>query len=277
MSMGGELTNGWSLVADNGGDGSAVARSDQRASSNWRALKSALLLGAASCIAYPASAQQAPEAVPLPPLNVEATAKKKAAAKKGATKKAAARAGRPEPHAATGADAGSPRSRPPPGRQPLRQSERALQGRAVGVGQADRAAASNTPRTVTAVPKEVIEDKGVRDLRELARETPGRDHRLGRGRQRLSAPSRFAASRPTTTSSSTASAIPATSIPDVFAVEQVEIYKGPSGGIAGPQHDRRRHQPHHQAAGSQLQLLRGRRRRSAPTIRSAPRSTPTRS
>ena len=87
MSMGGELTNGWSLFADNSGDGSAAARSDQRASSNWRAFKSALLLGAASCIAYPASAQQAPDAVPLPQLNVEASAKKKAAAKKGAPRR----------------------------------------------------------------------------------------------------------------------------------------------------------------------------------------------
>ena len=89
MSMGGELTNGWSLSADNRGDGGAAARSDQRASSSWRAFKSALLLGAASFVAYPAGAQQAPEPVPLPPLNVEATAKKKAAAKKGAAKKAA--------------------------------------------------------------------------------------------------------------------------------------------------------------------------------------------
>ena len=127
MSMGGELTSGWSLVADNSGEGSAAARSDQRASSNWRALKSALLLGAASCIAYPASAQQAPDAVPLPQLNVEATAKKKAAAKKGATKKAPRRAGR-FADAATGADPGRITQQfASSGRQSLRQPERALQ------------------------------------------------------------------------------------------------------------------------------------------------------
>ena len=129
MSMGGELTNGWSLVADNSGDGSAVARSDQRASSNWRALKSALLLGAASCIAYPASAQQAPDAVPLPQLNVEATAKKKAAAKKSSPKKAPVAAQvqpapEPEPPAAGCGDYS--RWRRHAGRQPLRQSRSAL-------------------------------------------------------------------------------------------------------------------------------------------------------
>jgi len=61
--MGSELTSGWSFVSDNSDSGSPEARSDQRASSSWRAFKSALLLGAASCIAYPAGAQQAP-AVP---------------------------------------------------------------------------------------------------------------------------------------------------------------------------------------------------------------------
>ena len=42
----------------------------------------------------------------------------------------------------------------------------------------------NTPRTVTATPKEVIEDKSARDLRELARSSRV-DHRLGRRRKRL--------------------------------------------------------------------------------------------
>ena len=46
-------------------------------------------------------------------------------------------------------------------------------------------------------------------------------------------PSRSVASRPTTISSSTASAIQAISSLTHFSSEQVEIYKGPSGGIAG--------------------------------------------
>ncbi|MEI9900913.1 MAG: hypothetical protein WDN31_13125 [Hyphomicrobium sp.] len=51
-------------------------------------LKTALLASATTVIAYPVAAQQAPEPVPLPPLNVEAAAKKKAPAKKAAAKKA---------------------------------------------------------------------------------------------------------------------------------------------------------------------------------------------
>ena len=186
MSMGGELTNGWSLFADNGGDGSAVARSDQRASSNWRALKSALLLGAASCIAYPASAQQAPEAVPLPQLNVEASAKKKAAAKKSSPKKAPVAAQvqpAPEPQPPEPVAGTSRRSRHS-GRQSLRQPERALQGRAVGVRQTDRATAGYAENGDGDAEGGDGGSGGARPARARP-QCPRVDHRIGRGRQRL--------------------------------------------------------------------------------------------
>jgi len=56
----------------------------------------------------------------------------------------------------------------------------------------------NTPRTVTAIPKEVIEDKAATSIRDLARQTPGVT--IGRD--------------------------PGNTSREVFAVQQIEIYKG---------------------------------------------------
>jgi catecholate siderophore receptor len=170
MSMGGELTNGWSLVADNGGAGSAATRRDQRTSSSWRAFKSALLLGAASFVADAAGAQQAPEPVPLPPLNVEATAKKKSAAKKGAAKKAAP------------ATQVAPAPQPPPA-QAAQQAD-PLPGQAAPVAPgAYNAQFStspkvtgpllNTPQTVTVVPTAIIQERKSTNLIETLKNTPG--------------------------------------------------------------------------------------------------------
>ena len=170
MSMGGELTNGWSLSADNRGDGSAVARKDQRTSSSWRALKSALLLGAASFVADAAGAQQAPEPVPLPPLNVEATAKKKAAAKKGAAKKAA-----PAPQVA-------PAPQPPPV-QAAQQAD-PLPGEAgppapgsfnANFSSSPKMTAPllDTPQTVNVITNAVIEERNATTLTEALRNVPG--------------------------------------------------------------------------------------------------------
>ncbi len=90
----------------------------------------------------------------------------------------------------------------------------------------------DTPRTVTAIPKEVIDDKGAA----ICASSPARFRGSPSVRPKAATPtepSRSAASRPTTISSSTASAIRAIVIPEVFSVQQVEIYKGPSRGIAG--------------------------------------------
>jgi catecholate siderophore receptor len=90
----------------------------------------------------------------------------------------------------------------------------------------------NTPKTVTAVPKEVIEDQGVRDLRELARSVPGLTIGSAEGGNAYGA---FAIRGFKANNDIFVDNIrnPGNLIPDAFFVEQVEIYKGPSGGIAG--------------------------------------------
>jgi catecholate siderophore receptor len=90
----------------------------------------------------------------------------------------------------------------------------------------------NTPKTVTTIPKEVIEDKGARDLRELARETPGLTIGSAEGGNAFGA---FAVRGFKANNDIFVDSIrnPGNVIPDVFAIEQIEIYKGPSGGIAG--------------------------------------------
>jgi catecholate siderophore receptor len=228
--MGGELTNGWSLVADNSGDGSAVARSDQRASPSWRALKSALLLGAASCIAYPASAQQAPEAVPLPPLNVEATAKKKVAAKKGAAKKSAPTQAvsptpQPAPTQATTQQAD-------PAANPYANPNAPYQVQQSGAGQLTEPLL-NTPKTVTAIPQEVIEDKGATTLRELARQTPGVTIHAGEGGASFGTNFEIRGYNARNDIFVDGIRDPGNIGRDIFALQQLEIYKGPSGVLSG--------------------------------------------
>ena len=90
----------------------------------------------------------------------------------------------------------------------------------------------NTPRTVTVTPKEVIEDKSARDLRDLARSTPGLTIGSAEGGNSYGA---FAIRGFKANNDIFVDSIrnPGNVIPDVFSVQQVEIYKGPSGGIAG--------------------------------------------
>jgi catecholate siderophore receptor len=90
----------------------------------------------------------------------------------------------------------------------------------------------DTPRTVTAVPKEAVEDKGARDIRELARSVPGLTIGSAEGGNAYGA---FAIRGFKANNDIFVDSIrnPGNLIPDAFFVEQVEIYKGPSGGIAG--------------------------------------------
>lgn len=90
----------------------------------------------------------------------------------------------------------------------------------------------DTPRTVTAIPKDVIQDKKVRDLRDLARETPGLTIGSAEGGNSYSA---FAIRGFKANNDIFVDGIrnPGNISPDVFSIEQVEIYKGPSGSIAG--------------------------------------------
>ena len=91
---------------------------------------------------------------------------------------------------------------------------------------------ADTPRTITAVPEAVMEDQGVRDLRELARHVPGLTIGSAEGGNAYGA---FAIRGFKANNDIFVDSIrnPGNMIPDVFAVQQIEIYKGPSGGIAG--------------------------------------------
>lgn len=91
----------------------------------------------------------------------------------------------------------------------------------------------DTPRTVTAVSKEVIEDRGATDLRELARQTPGVT--IVAGENGASAGSNFQIRGFNARNDIFVDGIrdPGNIGRDVFSIDQLEVYKGPSGSIAG--------------------------------------------
>jgi catecholate siderophore receptor len=91
----------------------------------------------------------------------------------------------------------------------------------------------NTPRTVTAIPKEVIEDKGATSVRELVRTTPGLT--LGTGEGGNAFGDRvfirgFDARNDMYIDGIRESGV---STRETFMTEQVEITKGPAGAISG--------------------------------------------
>ena len=184
-------------------------------------LFTAASLAAASPLSI-AVAQQASPPAPLPPLNVEAKQPKKKAAtpapkKAGAASAAPAQAATPVP-AVKGAN---PYANP----EAPYKVEQSASGKLTEP-------LINTPRTVVVTPKEVIEDKSVRDLRDLARSTPGLTIGSAEGGNAYGA---FAIRGFKADNDIFVDGIrnPGNVIPDVFSVQQVELYKGPSGGIAG--------------------------------------------
>jgi len=137
-----------------------------------QSLKTALLLGATSMFAYPAGAQEAaaPEPVPLPPLNVEAAAKKKSAAKKGSAKKAAQ------------TKQVSPAPQPAPVAQQQQVDPLPGQAAPVPAGQYNAEYSTSpkmtgplldTPQTVTVVPTAIIQERKSTNLIETLKNTPG--------------------------------------------------------------------------------------------------------
>ena len=192
---------------------------------------SKLGLFTAACVAAssPASialAQNAGTATTLPPLNVEAQAAKKKSVAAPAKKSSGTQAAKPAPAPVTPVKtpdqkAADPYANP---NAPY-EVERSASGKLTEP-------LVNTPRTVTAIPKEVIEEKQARDLRDLARSTPGLTIGSAEGGNAFGA---FAIRGFKADNDIFVDGIrnPGSVIPDVFSVEQVEIYKGPSGGIAG--------------------------------------------
>jgi catecholate siderophore receptor len=158
----------------------------------------------------------------LPPLNVETTEAKKKA--------------KPAPAAKSGQTKAQPVEAPPPTPAPKTTNPYANPDAPYNV---ERSASGklteplvNTPRSVTTVPKEVIEDTGARDIRELARSVPGLTIGSAEGGNAYGALAirGFKANNDVFVDSIRN---PGNLVPDVFSVQQVEIYKGPSGGIAG--------------------------------------------
>jgi catecholate siderophore receptor len=172
-----------------------------------------------------AVAQESSGSTSLPPLNVEA----KAGKKKTATKKSAP---------TTPTAAATPQPAPAPEKTPAEKGANPYANPNAPYMVETSASGKltqplvDTPKTVTAVPKEVIEDKGARDLRDLARDVPGLTIGSAEGGNAYGA---FAVRGFKANNDIFVDSIrnPGNLIPDVFSVEQIEIYKGPSGGIAG--------------------------------------------
>ena len=204
------------------------------------------------------------QTAPLPPLSVEAKQQKKKAAPAPAKKSGGTAVA---PAAAAAAPTPAPGANPYANPDAPYKVERSASGKLTEP-------LVNTPRTVTAIPEVVIEDKGARDLRDLARSVPGLTIGSAEGGNSYGA---FAIRGFKANNDIFVDSIrnPGNVIPDVFSVQQVEIYKGPSGGIAGRSTiggavNIISKQPDLVRAFTKLQL------RSAPTRRSARRSMPTR-
>jgi catecholate siderophore receptor len=180
-----------------------------------------------------ALAQQPPKSTELDPLVVETQPKKKAAAKKASAPKKAPAAAQvsPAPQPAPAFTPSPEDGAMTPGGNPYANPNAPYQVERSANGKLTEPLV-NTPRTVTAVPKEVMDQTEVRDLRELAREVPGLTIGSAEGGNSFGA---FAVRGFKANNDIFVDGVrnPGNVIPDVFAVEQVEIYKGPSGGIAG--------------------------------------------
>ena len=158
----------------------------------------------------------------LPPLSVETTqAKKKAKATPATTSGKAAPQPTPEEPPSTLAKDTNPYANPDAPYNVERSASGKLTEPLV-----------NTARSVTAVPAQVIEDKGAKDLRDLARSVPGLTIGSAEGGNAYGA---FAIRGFKANNDIFVDNIrnPGNLIPDAFSIQQIEIYKGPSGGIAG--------------------------------------------
>lgn len=183
-----------------------------------------------------ALAQSANSGQQLPPIVVEGQkAKKKPVASKKSTtpKKVKQAAPTPQPPSAEPSEplAASGEGSTAPGGNPYANPDAPYNVQRSASGKFTEPLA-NTPKSVTTIPKEVIQDKGARDLRELARETPGLSIGAAEGGNSFGA---FYLRGFKVSNDIFIDGIrnPGNVIPDAFSVEQIEIYKGPSGGIAG--------------------------------------------
>ena len=91
----------------------------------------------------------------------------------------------------------------------------------------------NQPRTIVAVPKEVLSDKGVTTIRELARQTPGVTIGFAEGGNAFGDAIAIRGFSARNDIFVDGVRDPGNVAREAFSIEQVEIYKGPSGVVSG--------------------------------------------
>ena len=92
---------------------------------------------------------------------------------------------------------------------------------------------ADTPKTITAVSKQVLEDKAVTSVRELARQTPGVVLGFAEGGNAFGDSLYIRGFNARGDIFVDGMRDPGNASRETFAVEQVEVYKGPSGTISG--------------------------------------------
>jgi catecholate siderophore receptor len=91
----------------------------------------------------------------------------------------------------------------------------------------------NTPKSITAIPQQVIEDKAATSIRELARQTPGVTLGFGEGGNAFGDRIFIRGFDARGDIYIDGMRDPGNTSREVFAVEQAEVYKGPGGVIGG--------------------------------------------
>src|SRR5262245_48130955 len=195
-------------------------RGQSRIDVNRAKLVTAACLLAASPTSL-AIAQSASSTSPLPPLSVEAnSAKKKAARSQPSTAGSAAPAPTPEPTPEQ--KAASPYVDPVAPYKVQESGSSKITG-----------PLADTPKTITAISKEVLDDKAATSVRELARQTPGVTIGFAEGGNAFGDSIYIRGFNARGDIFVDGMRDPGNASRETFAVEQVEVYKGPSGTIAG--------------------------------------------
>lgn len=208
-----------------------VSREQKREPISSSKVIAAACLMAASPVAM-AAAQEAPApaSTPLPTLQVETKSSKPKTAAKPKKKSSTSAAQAPTPTSApqqptaqpAGADGANPYANPNAPYMVERSGSAKLTEPLV-----------NQPRTITAVPKEVIADKGATSIRELARQTPGVTIGFAEGGNAFGDAIAIRGFSARNDIFVDGVRDPGNVSREAFAIEQVEIYKGPSGVISG--------------------------------------------
>ena len=167
-----------------------------------------------------AIAQSASSTSPLPPLSVEAnSSKKRATGSQSSTAPAsAAPASEPTPEqkaASPYVDPAAPYKVQDSGSNKITEP------------------LADTPKTITAISKQVLEDKATTSVRELARQTPGVTLGFAEGGNAFGDSLYIRGFNARGDIFVDGMRDPGNASRETFAVEQVEVYKGPGGTIAG--------------------------------------------